>query len=88
MLYEVITLQGPSLADLVASRDAAADRALRERLDETLARMQALVESAERDGVAYDQLIAADNPTGNAKVAAAVDALLLQTKAIEQAVVV
>jgi putative iron-regulated protein len=76
-------LQGPSLADLVAARDPDADRALREGLAATLARMQALVDSAERDGVAYDQLIAAGNEAGNAKVMAAIRALLTQTQAIE-----
>lgn len=76
-------LTGPSLSTLVAATDPAADQALRRRLDETLSRLQILVDSAEHDGVAYDQLIAADNPRGNAKVQAAIDALLAQTKAIE-----
>ncbi|MGB5832541.1 MAG: hypothetical protein WBG92_11195, partial [Thiohalocapsa sp.] len=39
-------------------------------------------------GVAYDQLIGPDNTEGNAKVQAAIGALLTQTKAIERAVVV
>ena len=77
---------GPGIADLVAARDAAADALVRERLDETLARMQVLVDSAEKDGVAYDQLIGEGNDEGNAKVLAAVNALVDQTRAIEQAV--
>jgi len=76
-------LTGPSLSALVAAKDPAADAALRERLDYTLSRMQVLVDSAERDGVAYDQLIGAGNPEGNAKVQSAIDALTAQTKAIE-----
>ena len=77
---------GPSVADLVRAEDSAADAALRERIDETLRRMQALVKSAEHDGVAYDQLIGAGNDAGNAMVASAIDALLAQTRAIEAAV--
>jgi len=79
-------LKGPAVAELVAAKDAAADRALRASLDATLARMQALVDSAEQQGVAYDQLIGEGNAEGNAKVQAAIDALLSQTKAIEKAV--
>jgi len=78
-------LSGPSLADLVAARDPAADARLRERLDATLAKMQVLVDTAQA-GEAYDQMIGAGNSTGNAKVKAAIDALIEQTKAIEQAV--
>ncbi len=78
-------LSGPSLADLVAARDPAADEALRDRLDATLAKMQVLVDSAQ-SGEAYDQLIAEGNETGNAKVMAAIEALLEQTRAIEHAV--
>jgi len=79
-------LEGASISDLVAARDPQADQALRARLNETLAKMQVIADSAERDGVAYDQLIAAGNQEGNAKVMAAIHALLAQTKAIEQAV--
>ena len=79
-------LAGPSLSDLVAAADPAADRILRERLAATLERMQVLVDSAEQDGVAYDQLIGAGNPEGNAKVQAAIDALVAQTRAIEGAI--
>jgi putative iron-regulated protein len=79
-------LEGASISELVAARDPQADQALRARLNETLAKMQVIVDSAEHDGVAYDQLIAAGNQEGNAKVMAAIHALLAQTKAIEQAV--
>lgn len=79
-------LTGPSVADLVAAKDAAVDKALRKRLDATLAKMQVLVDSAEKEGVAYDQLIAEGNDEGNAKVQAAIDALLEQTKTTENAV--
>ena len=78
-------LSGPSLSDLVAARDAAADRVLREHLDATMAAMQVLVDTAQ-GGEAYDQMIGEGNTSGNAKVKAAVDALVAQTRAIEKAV--
>lgn len=78
-------LSGPSLADLVAAKDPEADRELRGQLDSTLAKMQALVDSA-ANGEAYDQLIGEGNSAGNAKVRAAVDALVAQTSGIENAV--
>ncbi|MCP5413845.1 MAG: peptidase [Chromatiaceae bacterium] len=78
-------LSGPSLSDLVAARDAAADRALRDHLDATMAAMQVLVDTAQ-GGEAYDQMIGEGNTSGNAKVKAAVDALVAQTRAIEKAV--
>ncbi|MCB1722309.1 MAG: peptidase [Chromatiaceae bacterium] len=80
-------IEGPSLSALVKVANADADAMVRTRLDETLARMQALVDSA-RNGEAYDQMIAAGNSAGNARVRAAIDALLAQTRAIEDAVAV
>jgi len=79
-------LSGPSLSDLVAAKDADADKNLREHLDATLAKMQVLVDTA-KGGEAYDQMIGEGNASGNAKVKAAVDALVAQTRAIEKAVV-
>ena len=78
-------ISGPSLSDLVAVRDAAADSRLRNALDAAIARMQVLVDSAAA-GQAYDQLIGENNPEGNAKVMAAIEGLLDQTRAIERAV--
>ena len=78
-------LEGPSVSSLVAANDTAVDTRLRDALDATQARMQVLVDTAE-DGEAYDQMIGAGNAEGNAKVQAAIDALLAQTKAIESAV--
>ncbi len=80
-------ISGPSAADLVAAKDSALDKQLREQLDATLAKMQVIVDSAEKEGVAYDQLIGQGNTEGNAKVMAAINALLAQTKGIEKAVV-
>ncbi len=77
---------GPSLSDLVKAADASVDKDLRDHLDATLAKMQVIVDSAEKEGVAYDQLIGPGNDAGNAKVMAAVEALVAQTRAIEGAV--
>ncbi len=77
---------GPSVADLVAASDSAVDRELRKNLKKTLDKMWVLVDSAEEKGIAYDQLIAEDNPAGNEKVMAAVDSLLDLTKSIEKGV--
>ncbi len=78
-------LSGPSLSSLVAAMDAAADQKLRSDLDASKAALQALVDSAEKDGIHYDQLIAAGNSAGNQLVAAAIGALVTQTAAIETA---
>ena len=75
-------VQGPSLSDLAAAASAAADAALRQRLDATMAAMGEIVSAAE-GGEAYDQMIGPDNPAGNLRVQAAIDALTAQTSAIE-----
>jgi len=77
---------GPSLSDLVAAVSGDVDRELRDRLDATMAAMRKIVDAAEA-GEAYDQMIGAGNKEGNARVQAAVDALGLQTKSIEKAVI-
>ena len=79
------TVQGPSVSDLVAARDAALDRELKGKLDTTVARMEAMVKRA-RETEAYDQMIGDGNAEGNAVVQAAIDALIDQTHSIERAV--
>jgi len=79
-------MTGPSVAELVAAKDAGIDKALRTHLDATMVKMRVLVDSAEKNGIAYDQLIGEGNKAGNAKVMAAIDALLVQTRSIEKAV--
>ncbi|HSC83635.1 MAG TPA: imelysin family protein, partial [Pseudomonas sp.] len=79
------TLSGPSLSSLVAKVDAAADSTLKADLDATQAKLQALVDSAEKDHVHFDQLIAADNTKGQQIVRDAIAALVTQTGAIEKA---
>ena len=78
------TLSGPSLAALLATRDAAGDAALQADLQSTEAKLQALVDSAQQ-GVHYDQLIAADNAAGQQLIRDAIAALVKQTASIERA---
>jgi len=78
-------LKGPSLADLVADANPALAQDMLAALDKTRAAMGVLVKTAEA-GEAYDQMIGADNPTGNAKVQAAIDALVGQTRVLEKVV--
>ncbi len=78
-------VSGPSLSDLVAASDSATDKAMNAALDATMAKMQVLADTA-KAGEAYDQMIGAGNDAGNAKVKAAIDALLAQTREIEKVV--
>ena len=78
-------VKGPSLSDLVASADSSADQQLRDDLNATLEKMQVIVDSA-KSGESYDQLIGERNASGNAKVKSAIEALVTQTRSIEQAV--
>jgi putative iron-regulated protein len=76
---------GPSLSALVAAKDPAMDTEMKAKLDATMAAMTVMVETA-KGGEAYDQMIGADNQAGNAKVQAAIDALVAQTRTLERVV--
>lgn len=78
-------VEGPGLSQLVAEKDTALDGEMRAKLDASVAAMAVLVKTAEA-GEAYDQMIAAGNAAGNAKVQAAIDALVAQTRSLEKAV--
>ncbi|MGY2173211.1 imelysin family protein [Pseudomonas gingeri] len=77
-------LTGPSLSSLVAKADPAADTALKGDLEATEAKIQIMVDHANK-GEHYDQLIAAGNDSGNKIVRDAIAALVKQTGSIEQA---
>ncbi|WP_287028693.1 imelysin family protein [Pseudomonas sp. UBA6310] len=79
------TLTGASLSSLVAKADAETDNTVKADLQDTEAKLQAMVDSAEKDNVHFDQLIAADNAKGQQIVRDAIAALVKQTGAIEQA---
>jgi len=78
-------VSGPSLSDLVREVDPALDKELSDKLDATVAKMEAIKARAEA-GEAYDQQIAEANAEGNATVQAAIDALIDQTRSIERVV--
>ncbi|WP_437883517.1 imelysin family protein [Pseudomonas sp. LRF_L74] len=79
------TVSGPSLSSLVAKGDAEADKTLKADLDATQAKLQVMVDKAEKENVHFDQLIAADNAAGQQLVRDAIAALVTQTGAIEKA---
>jgi len=78
-------IEGPSLAQVVADRDAALDGEIQALLSDTIAKMQVMADRAEA-GEAYDQQIGEGNEEGNAVVQAAIDGLIAQTRGIERAV--
>lgn len=78
-------VEGPSLAQVIADKDAALDSEIQAQLADTVVKMQAIVARAE-GGEAYDQQIGEGNDAGNAVVQAAIDGLIAQTRGIERAV--
>ena len=86
-LLDGTQMTGPSLADLVAAKDAAVDEQLRAELDASVAALQAIKTAAEA-GFAYDQMLEAGNKDGEALIMGAVNALVTQTASIERAVTV
>ena len=78
-------VDGPSLSDLVAAKDAKIDKELSAKLDETVSFMSILKARAESIE-AYDQMIGEGNAEGNAVVQTAIDGLINQTRSIERAV--
>lgn len=78
-------VEGPSISELIASKDAAVDTELKAQLADTVARMEVM--KTRGDTVEkYDQMIAEGNTEGNAVVQAAIDGLITQTRGIERAV--
>ena len=78
-------VSGPSLSDLVAAQDQAADTALRADLDASVVAAQGLVDAA-KGGMAYDMMLAQGNAKGEVMIMTLVDALVTQTKSVERAV--
>lgn len=76
-------VSGPSLADLVRENAPALDQEMQVRLNVTMAAMHQMANAAE-DGESYDQMIRENNPVGNARVQAAIDGLVAQTRTLEK----
>jgi putative iron-regulated protein len=79
-------VEGPSVADVATAKAPEAKAAVDARMAETLDRLKAIKDAADGGKMAYDQMLAADNAEGNAMLQAAIDALVAQTRAIEQVV--
>lgn len=78
-------VSGPSVSELVASKDAALDTEIRGLLDATMGKLDIM--KTRGDTVEkYDQMIGEGNTEGNAVVQAAIDALIAQTHSVERAV--
>jgi putative iron-regulated protein len=78
-------ISGPSASDLVRAKSPETDARTRAAIDETLKRMTVIVKRADA-GEHYDQLIGEGNTEGNAIVAAAIDALIAQSKEFERGI--
>jgi putative iron-regulated protein len=78
-------VEGPSISELIAARDAALDTEIKALLDDTVGKMEVMAERA-ASVEAYDQMIGEGNDEGNAVVQAAIDGLIAQTRGIERAV--
>ena len=78
-------VSGPSVSDLVKAKDAKVDAEVVAALDATMDAMSMMYLRA-LTTESYDQMIGEGNDEGNKVVQDVVDALLVQTKAIERAV--
>lgn len=76
---------GPSLADLVAAKDADLDAEMRGKLTATMAAL-GQIKSAAETGFSYDQMLERGNAEGEALIMAAVEGLIDQTRSIERVV--
>ncbi|STQ75445.1 imelysin family protein [Grimontia hollisae] len=76
-------LSGPSLLDMVRAKNDKAATDIKANFDSARSAVYALVESAEKDNVYFDQLIASDNAVGHKLVNNAISALVAQTQSIE-----
>ncbi|MFO0990467.1 MAG: imelysin family protein [Hyphomicrobiales bacterium] len=79
-------LTGPSIREYALIKTPEKAAALDKAFEDTRAKLQAIKDKADSGEMAYDQMIGPDNPTGNAMVQAAIDALVAQTRAIEAVV--
>ena len=73
-------LSKPGLAAILPKKER---HELGQALTHTVSKMQTLFDLAE-GGMAYDQMLAAENPLGNQAIQGAVDALVAQTRVIER----
>jgi len=78
-------VEGPSLASLIAAKDAAVAATIEGAMQNATQKLTFMKAKADSRAMAYDQMLGKDNPEGNAIVQAVVDGLVAQAKAIEKA---
>ena len=78
-------MTGPSLSEIVAAKDPALDKEMKDKLAATITAMQAMAKRGETVEK-YDQMIAEGNTEGNAVVQAAIDGLVAQAKTVERVI--
>ena len=76
---------GPSLADMVAAKDAALDKEMKTKLSATMLALGRIKTAAEA-GFKYDQMLERGNKAGDALVMGGVNGLVDQTRSIERVV--
>ena len=82
--YEGATpVKGASIAELARAKNPQAAKRVDDAMATTLAKLKAIKDKADSGEMAYDQMLAAGNDTGNKMVLDAVDALVAQARAIE-----
>lgn len=78
-------VEGASISELIAAKDAALDTEIKGLLADTVAKMEIM--KTRGDTIEkYDQMIGEGNVEGNAVVQAAIDGLIAQTRGVERAV--
>ncbi len=79
-------IEGPGLLALLAPIDGELSQILDEKLAATLAAATVMKETADNGTMAYDQMLAADNPEGNEILEDVIEALVDQTRTVEEVV--
>jgi len=77
-------VEGPSLAGYLTDKAPDVAKSISTAMETTHQKILVMKNMADSRRMAYDQMIAADNQTGNAVIQAVVDSLVAQAKAIEK----
>ncbi len=79
-------VEGASVSDLVAEKDASLDAEVKDKLSQTMAALGEMKSAAEEGEMAYDQMLAPGNERGEALIMGGVNGLVAQTKSFERVV--
>ncbi|MBV1934456.1 MAG: peptidase [Parvibaculaceae bacterium] len=80
-------IEGVSVADYVSAKAPEQAKLIAQRMEETRVAMDLMRINAEENGIAYDQMLGANNEAGNAIIQTVVDTLVAQARALEAGVV-